>query len=436
MKSVRVYPYRWVVLGALMAVIMASEMQWLVLAPISRVAAHFYRYQIPHDSFIGPDLLTLIHLISFVIVSIPISYLSDKLGLKISLRVAALFLTIFSLIKGFWATSFTVVVIAQLGLSIAHAIILNNITLVTARWFPIRERGFATGLVMLAQYLGLMLIMIISPLAVVVNPQAPNYGAGITSLLFWLGIANAIGAVAVLFFFKERPPTPSSREPIVIESFVDSFKLLKRKKHMGGFMVIFGLVWALFNVFIAKIDSITAFVGIESSSGLIGVVLLGGGMAGSIIIPLLSDYLRKRRLLFFISMVGIFGGVLLFASIPLIIKTSVSSSSVGYIAAALVGFFFQSAIPLGYQYASELSFPAQESSSQGVLLIVGHLMGILLLVCMTLQGGEFLEHVLIASVTLLFAATLGVLFLKESPVIITEEERLQAAVEKERVRHS
>ena len=32
MRSVTVYRYRWVILAALMATVMASEMQWLVLA--------------------------------------------------------------------------------------------------------------------------------------------------------------------------------------------------------------------------------------------------------------------------------------------------------------------------------------------------------------------------------------------------------------------
>jgi hypothetical protein len=39
--------------------------------------------------------------------------------------------------------------------------------------------------------------------------------------------------------------------------------------------------------------------------------------------------------------------------------------------------------------------------------------------------------VLVTSVTLLFAAVLGVLFLKESPIIVTEDERLREAIDKE-----
>ena len=55
---------------------------------------------------------------------------------------------------------------------------------------------------------------------------------------------------------------------------------------------------------------------------------------------------------------------------------------------------------------------------------------------MNLQGGRFLEHVLIISVAFLFAALLAVLFIKESPIIVTEDERLRSAVHKESVRQS
>jgi FLVCR family feline leukemia virus subgroup C receptor-related protein len=434
MKSVRVYSYRWVVLIALMAVIMASEMQWLVLAPISRAAGAFYSTQIPVDSIIGPDLLTLIHLLVFIFISIPASLAIDKIGLKWTLRSSAILIAIFSLLKGFGANHFWTVVVSQVGLSFAHVLILNNVTLVTARWFPLRERGFAIGLVSFAQYLGLLLIMIISPYAVVSNPELVGYGEGIPQLLLWLGIATAIGALAVLFFIKEKPPTPSSLEPIEIDSFISSFRLLLHKKHMGGFIAIFGLMWGLFNVFIAKIDSITAFIGVQNSNGVVGLILLGGGMIGSVVIPLLSDYLRKRKIFFFISMLGIFVGVVVFAAIPLLDTLFSSPTIFGFIAAGFLGFFFQSAIPLGYQYAAELSYPVQEASSQGVLLLNGHFIGVILLIFMNLHGGAFLEHVLIVSVALLFAAVLAAIFIKESPIIVTEDERLRAAVDKESVR--
>ncbi len=430
MKSVSVYSYRWVVLSALMVVIMASEMQWLVFAPISRAASEFYRNQINPHSMLSPDILTLIHLISYLIFSIPASFFINKIGLKWSLRIAAMFIAAFSLMKGISAQNFQLVVISQIGLSLGHVIVLNSVTSVTNRWFPFKERGFATGLVSFAQYLGLLLIMIIAPRVVETNPSLYGYGHGLETLLLVLGIITSVSAVGVIFLFKEKPPTPSSLEPVKIENFYESFKLLLHTKHMAGFMIIFGLSWGLFNVFIAKIDSITAFVNIENSNGILGVLLLIGGLLGSIFIPFLSDLFRKRKLFFSISVLGIFLGVVMFAFYPMLLEKGLPFFIV-YILVSFLGFFFQSTIPLGYQYAYELTYPVQEASSQGLLLLVGHFVGTIILVFMNLNGGDYLEWVLIASIALLFAAFFGSLFVKESPIIVTEEERLNEASQKE-----
>ena len=150
MKSVRVYKYRWVVLLAIMLLTIASSMQWLVLAPVSRAATAFYKSQLPEQSMLGPDLLTLVHMIMFLLASIPASFIISKIGLKHSLRISALLIVVFSIVKGIGSNSFMLVLIAQIGLALAHPIVFNSVTAVTSRWFPLRERGFATGLISLA----------------------------------------------------------------------------------------------------------------------------------------------------------------------------------------------------------------------------------------------------------------------------------------------
>ena len=225
--------------------------------------------------------------------------------------------------------------------------------------------------------------------------------------------------------------TPASIEPYEPVDFIQSFKILVHKKHMRGFIIIFSLLWGMFFVFISKIDGIAAFIGVENSNGILGVILLIGGMIGSVVIPALSDYFRKRKLFFLISSLGVFFCFLIFAVTPSLNYFRALSAPISMVFAGLLGFFFMSVIPLGFQYAAELSYPVQEASSQGVLLLNGHLMGVLILLFINIGGGKHLESVLIASVALLFAATLGVMFINESPIIITEDERLREAVDKE-----
>jgi hypothetical protein len=66
-----------------MLLTIASSFQWLAFAPISRAAMQFYKGQIPERSIISPDLLTLIHMVVFLIASIPASFIIGKNWIKI-----------------------------------------------------------------------------------------------------------------------------------------------------------------------------------------------------------------------------------------------------------------------------------------------------------------------------------------------------------------
>jgi hypothetical protein len=93
------------------------------------------------------------------------------------------------------------------------------------------------------------------------------------------------------------------------------------------------------------------------------------------------------------------------------------------VAAFVFGFAVMSAGPLGFQYAAEVSHPAPEAASQGALLLVGQLSGILFTAGMSMQKNLYLDPFLIlftllSVVMLVFALRLG-----ESPLIITEAEK-------------
>ena len=47
------------------------------------------------------------------------------------------------------------------------------------------------------------------------------------------------------------------------------------------------------------------------------------------------------------------------------------------ISAFIFGFFIMSAGPIGFQYGAEKSYPAPESTSQGIILLAGQISGII-----------------------------------------------------------
>jgi hypothetical protein len=140
----------------------------------------------------------------------------------------------------------------------------------------------------------------------------------------------------------------------------------------------------------------------------------------------LSDKLRKRKdflVLCVIGMVpGIFGLTFAghFSSDPAIVYAISLASSFVF------GFFVMSAGPLGFQYAAEVSYPAAESTSQGMLLWVGQVTGILFVAAMSIESNRYLPALLIVFAVLSLISAFVVLLLRESPMIITEQDRRKA----------
>jgi hypothetical protein len=61
------------------------------------------------------------------------------------------------------------------------------------------------------------------------------------------------------------------------------------------------------------------------------------------------------------------------------------------LSAGVFGFFIMGAAPVGFQYAAEVSRPAPESTSLGMILLSGQVSGILFILIMGLAGNVTME---------------------------------------------
>jgi hypothetical protein len=95
-------------------------------------------------------------------------------------------------------------------------------------------------------------------------------------------------------------------------------------------------------------------------------------------------------------------------------------------ASFVLGFFIMSAGPLGFQYAAEVSHPAPESTSQGMLLWVGQVTGLIFVAGMSVENNRYLPAFMISFAVLSLFSLGAVLLLRESPMIITERDRMEA----------
>jgi len=424
-QNYKVYAYRWIVLAAFMALTVIIEVQWLAHAAIARAAEEFYAGQFSPDSLFNIDFLAMSYMLVFLAVCVPASYVIDTFGIKTGLGIGALMTAVFSLVKGIWGDNFQVVTAAQIGLAAAQPFILNAVTAVSVRWFPLHERGTAAGLSALAQYLGIIIAMGVTPLLVVSSPAAENYGSGIKEMLLIYGVISAAAAAAAFFLIKERPPTPPARDKYEHTRFFAGFRHIFGSRDMIISLILFFIGLGIFNAVSSMVDSITGSLGVSDSTGLIGVLMIVGGIIGALILPTLSDKYRRRKTFLVICMGGMIPAMAGLSFADLLFSNPDTVYLAALISSFVLGFFVMSAGPIGFQYAAEVSYPAPESSSQGLLLLSGQISGIVLVALMSVQDNRFLDPIMTIFVLLSLAAFILVLMLKESPSIITEDDRLK-----------
>ena len=408
------YPiYRYVILAAFMLITVAIEIQWLTHAAVARPAELFYQGQFNPDSFLNIDFLAMIYMLAFLVMSFPASYVIDTYGIKTGLAVGAVMLAVFSLVKAAFAHSFTGVVIAQTGLALAQPFILNGVTAVTARWFPLYERGMAAGLLALAQYIGIIIAMLVTPLLVGSDPSQADYGSGFERMLWIYGIISVVAAMCSLLFIKNRE---TSEGDSVQEryAFGKGLRHILANRDMRITMFLFLIGLGIFNAISSMTDSIAERVGVEDSDGLIGGIMLIGGIIGAVVIPTLSDRYKRRKPFLVICISGMLPAVAVLAFAGKLAVDPESIYRISLAASFTLGFFVMSAGPLGFQYAAEISYPAPESTSQGILLWVGQLTGMIFVAGMSIRENQYLGIFMNIFVVLSILSLAAVLLLRES----------------------
>ena len=285
-----------------MLITVAIEIQWLSHAAVARPAAVFYEGQFDPSSFLNIDFLAMVYMIAFLLMSFPASYIIDTYGVRVGLSLGAAMLGIFSLMKALLAHSFTGVALAQTGLALAQPFILNGVTAVTARWFPLQQRGMAAGLLALAQYIGIVVAMLVTPALVGSDPAQEGYGSGFSTMLWIYGGISIGTAIAFLIFMREAPARAGHKEERYAFRKGLGHILSSRDMRITLFLFLIGL--GIFNAISSMTDALAAEAGVLDSDGLIGGLMLIGGIIGALIIPALSERFRKRKLFVLICISG------------------------------------------------------------------------------------------------------------------------------------
>ena len=400
----KVYGYRWAVLLAFMFVVAINQLLWITFAPITGNAATYYGVS---DLSIG--LLSMSFMIVYIVISIPASWVIDTYGIRVAVGIGAVLTGFFGLLRGILAPNYTYVLLAQIGIAIGQPFILNAVTTVAARWFPIKERATAAGLGSLAMYLGIVVALVLTPYLTIQSQ--------ISGMLLIYGIVSVIGVIVFFAFVKERPPTSPCRPDQEERSLVfDGLKDSLRIKDFVLLLVIFFVGLGVFNAVTTWIEDIVRPRGFSiTQAGNIGGLMILGGIIGAVVIPLLSDHYRKRTPYLFLAVIG--------ATLGLVGITFAPSYWLLLVSAFVFGFFLLSAGPVGFQYAAEVTHPTPEGTSNGLLLLMGQISGIVFILGMDIFKSPETGSMTLPLLVLIGLMVLSLVFatrLKEATTMLTD----------------
>ncbi len=209
---------------------------------------------------------------------------------------------------------------------------------------------------------------------------------------------------------KDKPPTPPaaeiSTEKILI---LDGLKKLFKNFNFIILSIAFFIGMGIFNTVLTLIEGILIPKGHYSAfAGIFGLLILIGGIIGSLLMSILSDQFKKRKILLVISI------------LTAIITLLGIAFAVDYIVLSILGFIFGfgliSALPVGLEYAVDITKPVPEVTSNGILMMMGQIGGILLILGLEdlkIPISEDYFPALILQVIFLAAVFVVFLFMKE-----------------------
>ncbi|KZC06596.1 Feline leukemia virus subgroup C receptor-related protein 2, partial [Dufourea novaeangliae] len=408
----KVYRRRWLILVIFILYSASNAMQWIQYSIIANIVMDYYKV----SSFLV-DMTSMIFMITYIPFIFPASYLLDKFGLKFAALAGAIGNTLGAWIKVFSVNQdlFWLTFVGQTVVAVSQTFILSVPARLAAVWFGPDQVSSACSIGVFGNQLGIAIGFLFPPMLVPSSNDPSVIGRGLQIMFYIVAAFTTMILIMILLFFKSEPPLPPSpaqavqREAESTESFFQSVKKLVTNVGYLLLLLSYGINVGIFYAISTLLNHIVLqyFPHHEKDAGRIGLTIVCAGMLGSVVCGIVLDKTHKFKETTL--------GVYLFSFLGMIIFTFTLDSSqiyVIYVTAGLLGFFMTGYLPVGFEFAAELTYPEPEGTSAGLLNAVCQVFGIVFTIlyghffhiwgdfwanialCITLALGSFLTTII------------------------------------------
>ncbi|XP_069494147.1 choline/ethanolamine transporter FLVCR2 isoform X2 [Ambystoma mexicanum] len=387
-QSIRLYRRRWLIVFLFSSYSLCNAFQWIQYSIISNIFMKFYGV----NAF-AIDWMSMSYMFAYIPLLFPVAYLLDKKGLRvIALAGAALNCA------GAWLKTasvrpdlFGVTVFGQVVCSLAQVFILGMPSQIAAVWFGSKEVSTACSFAVFGNQLGIAVGFLLPPLLVPNSDDLEELAYNIRTMFFGTAAVATALFVLVVIVFREKPLLPPSRAQAVVRarppadySYKQSILKLLRNRNFILLVISYGLNTGAFYSLSTLLNRmvIIHYPGEEVNAGRIGLTLTVSGMIGALLTGIWLDksktYKVTTLLVYLMSLVG------------MIVYTSTLDLGhlwIVFITAGTLGFFMTGYLPLGFEFAAELTYPESEGTSSGLLNVCAQVFGIIF----TISQGQIID---------------------------------------------
>uniref|UniRef100_A0A8P4GIL5 FLVCR choline and putative heme transporter 2 n=1 Tax=Dicentrarchus labrax TaxID=13489 RepID=A0A8P4GIL5_DICLA len=384
----RLYKRRWAIVFLFSFYSLSNAYQWIQYGIISNIMMKFYSV----DGF-AVDWLSMIYMLTYIPLIFPVTWLLDKKGLRVTALLANALNCAGTWIKVASAKPnlFGVTMLGQFASSFAQVFILGMPSRLASVWFGVDEVSTACSIGVFGNQMGIAIGFLIPPI-LVPNVDDMNELAHHIRIMFYIsaGVATLIFILVVIVFQEkpEIPPTQAQAQARNLSpdeySYTASILRLLCNKPFMLLVVSYGLNVGCFYAVSTLLNRmiIEHYPGEEVNAGRIGLTIVIAGMVGSLICGIWLDktktYKQTTLAVYLLSLIG-----MLVYSFTL----NLGHLWVVFLTAGVLGFFMTGYLPLGFEFAVELTYPESEGTSSGLLNCSAQIFGIIF----TISQGKIID---------------------------------------------
>ncbi|KAK8784884.1 hypothetical protein V5799_008750 [Amblyomma americanum] len=372
---VTVTSQRYWILLTFCALSMINAFQWIQYSIIASVIKDHYGVS---DATIS--WTSMLYLIGYMVLAFPSAWILDNMGLRVTVLIGAAGTAIGACIKTFAVKpgQFALVICGQAFPAFAQAFILGIPPRLSSAWFRYEEISTACSLGVLGNNLGIALGFVIPPNVVHVN----DVESSLLYLSATVAVASCVCLFVILVAFKDQPEHPPSYSEMLTRrsttrlSFAATFGALLGDFNFCLLLLSYGLNTGAFYSLSTLLNPVVLvyFPGEEAFAGWLGLALILAGLVGSWLCGVTLDRTGKYKEVTLFTYV--FSTVGLFAYTFIL---SARSHLLSLFACLFLGFFMTGYIPIGLQFAAEITYPMPEGMSANIMNVSAQAIGFLMI---------------------------------------------------------